>query len=51
MKDREPVDHAEDRENTTTVPQKNTLEELLALVNRDNIHDPVDTGPSVGKEI
>ncbi len=50
MKDREPVEDAEDRERIIN-SQKNTLEELLSLVNSDNIHDPVDTGPSVGKEI
>ena len=31
-------------------PGKLTLEQLLSQVTEDNIHEPWETGPSVGKE-
>ena len=31
-------------------PGKVTLEQLLSQVTEDNIHEPWETGPSVGKE-
>ena len=31
-------------------PGKITLEQLLSQVTEDNIHEPWETGPSVGKE-
>jgi antitoxin MazE len=32
------------------VPKKNTLDELLSKVTSENIHEPVETGKSIGNE-
>ena len=32
------------------VPKRNSLEDLMAKVSMENIHEPVETGSSVGKE-
>ncbi|MFW6368890.1 MAG: AbrB/MazE/SpoVT family DNA-binding domain-containing protein [Spirochaetota bacterium] len=32
------------------VPKKQELRELLSRVTHENLHEPVDTGPSVGTE-
>ena len=35
---------------TPATRKKTTLSQLLAKVNRANVHDEVETGPSVGRE-
>lgn len=32
------------------LPPRTTLDELLARVTKDNIHEPFETGSSIGKE-
>lgn len=50
LKNGSPVEIIEDEGKIVIVPKKQTLEDLLSLVTKDNIHSSVDTGISIGKE-
>ena len=50
LKNGSPVDIIEDQGKLVIVPKKQSLEKLLSLVTKENIHSSVDTGISVGKE-
>ncbi len=50
LKNGSSVEIIEDEGKLVIVPQKQTLDELLSLVTKDNIHSSVETGNSVGKE-
>ena len=36
---------------TPVVPPSWTLEELLAGINKNNLHHEIDTGPAIGNEV
>ena len=50
LKNGSSVDIIEDQGKLIILPKRKTLEDLLSFVTSDNIHSPVDTGVSVGKE-
>lgn len=50
LKNGSSVDIIEDQGNLVIVPKKQTLDELLSLVTRDNMHPSIGTGVSTGKE-
>ena len=39
-----------EKEKIVILPQKKSLEDMLALINEDNIHSEISTGYAVGKE-
>jgi antitoxin MazE len=50
----QPVEIREERGRIVIEPIRNnqfTLDELLRQIRPDNLHEPVDTGPPVGREI
>jgi len=50
LKNGSSVEIIKDQGRLVIIPQKTTLDELLSLVTEDNIHSPIETGTSVGKE-
>jgi antitoxin MazE len=50
LKNGSAVDIIEDQGKLVIVPQKHSLDDLLSLVTKENMHSSVDTGISVGKE-
>jgi antitoxin MazE len=50
LKNGNSVEITEEDGRIVIVPPKKTLEEMLSRVTKNNIHDPVETGVSVGKE-
>lgn len=50
LKNGSSVEIIEEEGKLVIVPKKQSLDELLSLVTKDNIHSSVDTGISVGKE-
>ena len=50
LKNGSAVDIIEDQGRLVIVPQKHSLDDLLSLVTKENMHSSVDTGISVGKE-
>jgi len=50
LKNGSSVEIIEEEGKLVIVPKKQSLDELLSLVTKDNIHSSVDTGSSVGKE-
>ncbi len=50
LKNGSSVEIIEDEGKLVIVPKKQTLDDLLSLVTKDNIHSSVKTGNSVGKE-
>ncbi len=50
LKNGSSVEIIEEEGKLVIVPKKQSLDELLSLVTKDNIHSSVDTGFSVGKE-
>jgi antitoxin MazE len=50
LKNGSSVEIIEDEGKLVIVPKKETLEELLLLVTKENIHSSIETGISVGKE-
>ena len=39
-----------EKEKIVILPQKKSLEDMLALINEDNMHSEISTGYAVGKE-
>jgi antitoxin MazE len=50
LKNGSSVDIVEDQGKLVIVPQKQSLDELLSLVTKENMHSSIETGVSVGKE-
>jgi antitoxin MazE len=50
LKNGSSVEIAEDDGKIIIIPPKYTLEDLLDRISSKNMHDPIETGPSVGKE-
>jgi len=50
LKNGSSVDIIEDQGRLVIVPQKQSLDELLSLVTKENMHSSIETGGSVGKE-
>ncbi len=50
LKNGSSVDIIEDQGKLIIVPKKQSLDDLLSLVTKENIHSSVETGFSVGKE-
>lgn len=50
LKNGSSVEILEEQGKLVIVPQKRSLEDLLSLVTKDNIHSSIDTGFSMGKE-
>jgi antitoxin MazE len=50
LKNGSTVDITEEEGKLVIVPQKNTLDELLAEVTYENLHEAVETGVSIGRE-
>jgi len=50
LKNGSSVDIIEDQGKLVIVPQKQSLDELLSLVTKENMHSSIETGVSVGKE-
>jgi len=44
------VEISEEEGKIIIVPKRNSLDDLLAKVTKENIHEPVETGVSVGNE-
>ena len=52
LKDGSFVDINEGRQKIIIKPiKKNSLSEMLSRINKENLHDEIDTGEPVGKEI
>ena len=50
LKNGSSVDITEDQGKLVIVPKKQSLDDLLSLVTKENMHSSVDTGISAGKE-
>ena len=50
LKNGKAVEILEENGKIVIVPQKKTLEEMLSKVTKENIHNSVETGNSVGNE-
>ena len=50
LKNGSSVDIIEDQGKLVIVPKKQSLDELLSLVTKENMHSSIETGVSVGKE-
>jgi antitoxin MazE len=50
LKNGSTVDISEQDGKLVIVPKKNSLDELLAEVTSENLHEAVETGVSIGKE-
>jgi antitoxin MazE len=44
------VEISEEEGKIIIVPKRNSLDDLLARITQENIHEPVETGVSVGNE-
>lgn len=50
LKNGSSVDIVEEEGKIVILPQKINLKDLLAKVSKENIHEPIETGLSLGKE-
>lgn len=50
LKNGSSVDIIEDQGKLIIVPKKQSLDDLLSLVTKENIHSSIETGVSAGKE-
>ncbi len=50
LKNGSTVDISEEEGKLVIIPKRNSLDELLAKVSYENLHEAVETGISIGKE-